>query len=146
MASALYLDDNLVIDNFNVTTFTGDFGISHDGFSKNIKIDGSYLNGIDESPMQMTIPVPVTNNLDLAGNTYLKTAAPSVAPYTMFPARKYEYSDGKVTWYRPGEPWSWMTGEKDDWIKKTFIESNMNIFIILILIVLFLFVKKSFKF
>jgi hypothetical protein len=145
MASALLIDDNLKIDHFNVTTATGDFGIPHDGFSKNIWIDGSYVSGIDDNPMELTIPIQIVNSTDLAGNTYLKTAAPSVAPYRQFPARKFEYSDGRVTWMIPELPWSWMTGNKESYEKKNIIEDNMNVVIILIILVLILFIIKSFK-
>ena len=62
-------------------------------------------------PMQMNDVIPVMNSTDLAGNTYLKTAAPSVAPYGTFPARKFEYSNGRITWRRPQLPWSWETGK-----------------------------------
>ena len=34
MASNLMIDDRLQIDKFNPTTWTGDFGIPHDGFPK----------------------------------------------------------------------------------------------------------------
>jgi hypothetical protein len=104
------LDDRLQIDGFNPTTWTGDYGINKDGFRKDLFMDGSYTTGIDETPMQ-TNESFVMNSTNLAGNTYLKTAAPSVAPYHPFPARKFEYSDGRVTWRRPQLPWSWEMGK-----------------------------------
>lgn len=111
MASTLMIDDRLQIDKFNPTTWTGDFGINKDGFRKDLFMDGSYVSGVDETPMQMNDVIPVMNSTDLAGNTYLKTAAPSVAPYGTFPARKFEYSNGRITWRRPQLPWSWETGK-----------------------------------
>lgn len=105
------IDDRLQIDRFNPTTWTGDFGINKDGFRKDLFMDGSYVSGVDETPMQMNDVIPVMNSTDLAGNTYLKTAAPSVAPYGTFPARKFEYSNGRITWRRPQLPWSWETGK-----------------------------------
>lgn len=111
MASTLMIDDRLQIDRFNPTTWTGDFGINKDGFRKDLFMDGSYVSGVDETPMQMNDVIPVMNSTDLAGNTYLKTAAPSVAPYGTFPARKFEYSNGRITWRRPQLPWSWETGK-----------------------------------
>jgi hypothetical protein len=33
---------------------------------------------------------------------YLKTASVDSAPYRLFPARKYEYDNGFVTYERPG--------------------------------------------
>lgn len=111
MASTLMIDDRLQIDGFNPTTWTGDFGINKDGFRKDLFMDGSYTTGVDETPMPMNDVIPVMNSTDLAGNTYLKTAAPSVAPYRIFPARKFEFSNGRITWIRPQLPWSWQTGK-----------------------------------
>ena len=108
MASNLMIDDRLKIDHFNPTTWTGDYGINRNGFRQDLFIDGSYTNGIDETLMAVNDVLPI---IDIAGNTYLKTAAPSVAPYTLFPARKFEYSNGRITWVRPLQPWSWQTGE-----------------------------------
>jgi len=110
MASTLMIDDRLQIDKFNPTTWTGDFGINNDGFRKDLYMDGSYTTGIDETPMRVNDVIPIMNSTDNAGNMNLKTAAPSVAPYHTFPARKFEYSDGRVTWRRPQLPWSWETG------------------------------------
>lgn len=107
MASTLMIDDRLQIDKFNVTTFTGDYGINHDGFRKDVFIDGSYTRGIDETPTDYTDDLQFKPK-DLAGNMYLKTTSPNYAPHGMFPTRKFEYSDGTVTWFRPGLPWSWM--------------------------------------
>ena len=111
MASNLMIDDRLQIDKFNPTTWTGDFGIPHDGFPKNLFIDGSYTRAIDEKPVDYGDDLD--SNLkprDLSGNVYLKTIDPNYAPHGAFPTRKYEYSDGKVTWYRPELPWCWMNG------------------------------------
>ena len=107
MASSLMIDDRLQIDKFNITTFTGDYGINHDGFRKDVFIDGSYTRAIDETPEDYTDDLQVKPK-DLAGNVYLKTISPNYAPHGMFPTRKFEYSDGTVTWFRPELPWSWM--------------------------------------
>lgn len=109
MASTFMIDDRLQIDGFNPTTWTGDFGVSKDGFPKNLYVDGTgYTTGIDERPMVLSEPIAPVD--ELPGNMYLKTAAPSVAPYNPFPARKFEYSDGRITWRRPQLPWSWKRG------------------------------------
>jgi len=107
MASSLMIDDRLQIDKFNITTFTGDYGINHDGFRKDVFMDGSYTRAIDETPEDYTDDLQVKPK-DLAGNVYLKTISPNYAPHGMFPTRKFEYSDGTVTWFRPELPWSWM--------------------------------------
>jgi hypothetical protein len=107
MASALMIDDRLQIDKFNITTFTGDYGINHDGFRKDVFMDGSYTRAIDETPTDYTDDLQVKPK-DLSGNVFLKTINPNYAPHGMFPTRKMEYSDGTVTWFRPELPWSWM--------------------------------------
>lgn len=107
MASSLMIDDRLQIDKFNITTFTGDYGINHDGFRKDVFMDGSYTRAIDETPEDYTDDLQVKPK-DLAGNMHLKTISPNYAPHGMFPTRKFEYSDGTVTWFRPELPWSWM--------------------------------------
>ena len=109
MASNLMLDDRLQIDRFNPTTWTGDFGVNKDGFRKDLFIDGSYTRAIDEVPTDYTDDLQ-NKPRDLSGNVYLKTIDPNYAPHDSFPTRKYEYSDGTVTWYRPEQPWSWMNG------------------------------------
>jgi len=101
------IDDRLQIDKFNITTFTGDYGINHDGFRKDVFMDGSYTRAVDETPEDYTDDLQVKPK-DLAGNVYLKTISPNYAPHGMFPTRKFEYSDGTVTWFRPELPWSWM--------------------------------------
>ena len=137
MASTLMIDDRLQIDKFNPTTWTGDFGINKDGFRKDLFMDGSYVSGVDETPMQMNDVIPVMNSTDLAGNTYLKTAAPSVAPYGTFPARKFEYSNGRITWRRPQLPWSWETGKSVGGVGAT--KDIKIILILLIAVILFYF-------
>jgi hypothetical protein len=131
------IDDRLKIDHFNPTTWTGDFGINKDGFRKDLFMDGSYTTGVDETPMQMNDVIPVMNSTDLAGNTYLKTAAPSVAPYGTFPARKFEYSNGRITWRRPQLPWSWETGKSVGGVGAT--KDIKIILILLIAVILFYF-------
>ena len=107
MASTLMIDDRLQIDKFNVTTFTGDYGINHDGFRKDVFIDGSYTRGIDETPTDYTDDLQFKPK-DVSGNVHLKTISPNYAPHGAFPTRKFEYSNGTVTWFRPELPWSWM--------------------------------------
>lgn len=107
MASGLMIDDRLQIDLVNPTTWTGDFGVPHDGFRKDLFIDGSYTTAIDEEPTDYTDDLALKPK-DLAGNIHLKTISPNYAPHGAFPTRKFEYSDGTVTWYRPLLPWSWM--------------------------------------
>jgi len=144
MASTLMIDDRLQIDLFNPTTWTGDFGINKDGFRKDLFMDGSYTTGVDETPMTMNDVIPVMNSTDLAGNTYLKTAAPSVAPYTIFPARKFEFSNGRITWTRPQLPWSWQTG-KSTGDAGSSKDSKLILFLLIAVILVYFFGKMKLK-
>jgi hypothetical protein len=111
MASGLMLSDNNKMNKINPTSWTGDYGIPHDGFSKNYTVDGvNYLTGIDETPTEYAdSPVGDDNpNMNNSGAMYVKTAGANPAPWSPFPARKFEYSNGTVTWYRSGQPWNWI--------------------------------------
>lgn len=104
------IDDRLQIDGFNPYVWSGTFGVPKDGFPKTWYIDGSYTTQIDETPVTYDDP-PVGDDdpsRNMSGPMYLKTAQTSPAPFMGFPARKLEYSDGTVTWVRPGMPWAWV--------------------------------------
>ena len=141
MASALMINDRLQIDRFNPTTWTGDFGISHDGFRKDLFIDGSYTTGIDPTPVDYSDDLR-NKPMDLSGNVNLKTINPEYAPHDAFPTRKYEYSDGTVTWYRPGMPWSWMNKPTETqcnnglMLTKTKEVNNKRLIILLIVVII----------
>ena len=118
MATAAMVDDALSINRFNPYTWSGTYGLYSDGFPSTLSIDGSYTTQISNEPTQYPEPPPgsADQNMDLSGPMYLKTAETSPAPFRGFPARKNEFPDGTVTWYRPGQPWSWMGGRhaRDD--------------------------------
>ena len=136
MASAALIDDRLQIDGFNAYTWTGTFGVPTDGFYKDF-MDGSYTTQIDETPQTYTDKNEDLDHfhpLDLnrSGPMYLKEGGVNPAPYQMFPARKYEYDNGVVTWERPDRP---------------LIKKETNWFIVfLVIAVLFLFLFKKLKF
>lgn len=103
MATANMIDDRLQIDGFDPYTWSNTFGVHTGGFRKDTFMNGGFSSGMDETPMEeaqcelSTLP---------PASIYLKTTgAKPTAPYTMYPARKYEYSDGRVTWERAGLPW-----------------------------------------
>jgi hypothetical protein len=104
------IDDRLQIDGFNPYVWSGTFGVTNDGFPKTWFIDGSYTTQIDETPMTYTEPVQGADdpNKNGSGSMYLKTTEPDPAPFMAYPARKLEYSDGTVTWFRPGAKWPWI--------------------------------------
>jgi len=144
MASNLMIDDRLQIDGFNPTTWTGDFGIYRDGFPKNLRVDGTgYTTGIDERPMVMSEEIPARD--EFIGNMYLKTAAPSVAPYHPFPARKFEYSDGKVTWRRPQLPWSWEKGSSVGGAGRKIKDNTLLVVLLVAVILFYFFGRMKFK-
>ena len=108
MASAALIDDRLQIDGFNAYTWSNTFGVPNDGFYKDF-MNGEYTTQIDETPQVYTDEnqdLAHFNPLDLnrSGPMYLKEASVNPAPYRMFPARKYEYDNGTVTWDRPDRP------------------------------------------
>jgi hypothetical protein len=131
------IDDRLQIDLFNPTTWTGDFGINKDGFRKDVVIDGSYTSAIDEEPVDYSDDLK-NKPKDLSGNVYLKTTDPDYAPFNEFPARKFEYSDGTVTWVRPGQPWCWMGrgGSPPSGIVVSNIGSRMVLVGLIVLVIL----------
>jgi hypothetical protein len=144
MASAFMIDDRLQIDGFNPTTWTGDFGISRDGFPNNLYVDGTgYTTGIDERPMVFSEPIAPVD--ELPGNMYLKTAAPSVAPYRMFPSRKFEYSDGKITWRRPQLPWSWEKGPSVGGAGRLIKDSSLLVALLVAVILFYFFGRMKLK-
>ena len=104
------IDDRLQVDGFNPYVWSGTFGVPKDGFPKTWYIDGTYTTQIDETPTTYTDPLVGADdpNQNVSGSMYLKTAQTSPAPFRGFPARKLEYSDGTVTWFRPGAPWPWI--------------------------------------
>lgn len=146
MASRLMIDDRLQIDLFNPTTWTGDFGVPKDGFRKDLFIDGSYITGIDEKPVDYSDDLDMNlKPRDLSGNVHLKTINPNYAPHSAFPTRKFEYSDGTVTWYRPELPWSWMGGAGttiQGKVKKLFKDPLVLLVIIVIVMYLLTRIKK----
>lgn len=142
------IDDRLQIDKFNPTTWTGDFGVNHDGFRKDLFIDGSYTRAIDEVPTDYTDDLH-NKPRDLSGNVYLKTINPNYAPHDSFPTRKFEYSDGTVTWYRPEQPWSWMGGRDgaggDFFGMRRLSKDVRNVLIILIVLAIIAYAMSNVK-
>jgi hypothetical protein len=136
------IDDRLQIDLVNPTTWTGDFGVPHDGFRKDLFIDGSYTTAIDEEPTDYSDDLALKPK-DLAGNMYLKTTSPNYAPHPAFPTRKFEYSDGTVTWYRPELPWSWMG--KGSVFGSMKMSREMSVLVVLAIIALALYLLTRVK-
>lgn len=146
MATSALACDVLSINRINPYTWSETYGVGHDGFPSTIPIDGSWTNEIDETPM-IYPEMPDGGdgqNMDLSGSMYLKTASDNPAPFMGFPARKMEFSDGRVTWYRPGlvqgaePPTQWGSARA---VKKFFMDNTVLIFLISI-IILYYFTSK----
>lgn len=142
MASIARLDDNIQINKFNVTTWTGDYGINTDGFPKWMHLDGSYDTLMDETPTEYPSAIDKDDEahfdplrLNMSGPMYLKEASVNPAPFPEFPARKYEYDNGVVTWDRPGRP---RVARRD--------QNNMLVLLIVFILIFILFRPKILKF
>jgi hypothetical protein len=145
MASAAMIDDRLQIDGFEPRTWSGSYGLNTDGFPKKIWIDGSYTTQISPEPMEIDErPLGAEDpNMDLAGNMYLKTGYPSPAPYDLYPARKYEYPDGRVTWERPGQPFDFSGDEATIAVKKQVGPKKMDRMILYLFVIIIVFYLAS---
>lgn len=151
MASIAHADDRIHINKFDMYTWTGTYGVTSDGFPKTMYMDGTYTDGIDETPTQYPsiIDSDAVNHfnperLNMSGPMYVKTGYVNPAPDSMFPARKFEYDDGSVSWARPGLKESF-SSRKPRRITDTidnFLGHDWFIFI-LIVIVLFLILSRG---
>ena len=97
--------------------------------------------------MQAPVEESQSPEFNSSGAMYLKTASVNPAPYRMFPARKFEYSDGTCTWYRPDMPWSWMGSSGDSlgrWLASKGTRGD-SIMFWLVLVILAYFLYKKFK-
>jgi hypothetical protein len=99
MASAALIDDRLQIDGFNAYTWTNTFGVSTGGFYKE-PMDQGYTSQICEYETVYDGPMEVFH---LPASMVLKTGVQYPAPSVLYPARKYQFDDGEVSYMRPGE-------------------------------------------
>jgi hypothetical protein len=151
MATAALACDDLSINRINPYTWSGTYGLYTDGFPNTMTIDGSWTTQIDETPtVYPAAPDDAYDqNMDLSGPMYLKTAEVDPAPFRGYPARKMEYADGRVTWYRPGAPWSFAqkeTTEPQKFLTKmrVYFEDNTLLMLLVILaLIYFFFAKKN---
>jgi hypothetical protein len=154
MAHAALVDDNLKINGLDMYTWTNTFGVPTDGFYKDQMIDGTYIRGTDEQPTAPQDENPATDHFDPlrlneSGPMYLKEIYPKYAPDQMFPARKYEYENGKVTFARPGQPFHFedpITPPRKGWFEGQIKDGQDWIPIILLVIVLLFVFRNNLKF
>jgi hypothetical protein len=109
MASIAHADDRVHLNKFDMYTWTKTYGLPTDGFPKGLEIDGTYVTQMDEKPTEYPSIIDSEDmdhfdplRLNLSGPMYLKECSVKPAPAREFPARKYEYDNGVVTWDRPG--------------------------------------------
>jgi hypothetical protein len=150
MATAYMISDDLHINHINPYTWSGAYGVNTDGFPKNLPMDGSYTTQIDETPMETSGRPDLDGdmNFNFSGPMYLKETDSSPAPFRPFPARKFEYSDGTVTWYRPYLQWPWMgkgegpKGASQKAVAKFIRDNSFLILLVLLVLVLYVTSKK----
>lgn len=141
MASVAHLDDRVHLNKFDMYTWTDTFGVNTDGFPKDLYLDGTYTTQMDETPTHYPSMIDGDDvdhfnpqRLNMSGPMYLKECSVNPAPDVMYPARKFEYDTGKVTWDRPGRP-RVHGGVIDD--------GNQKLIIIIIIAVIILFLLRS---
>ncbi len=105
----MLVDDRLSMDRINPYTLTGTFGVPTDGMYKT-PLDGSYVTEMDPSPDDPASTFPddtpqhfAPSRINMAGGMVAQTVSgEGNAPYALYPARKYQYIDGSVSFVRPG--------------------------------------------
>lgn len=152
MALSMLVDDQLSMNRINPYTLTGTFGVPTDGMYKT-PLDTRYTTETsDLSPEDTASTFPddtpdhfAPSRINMAGGMVAQSVSErGNAPYAVFPARKYQYVDGSVSFIRPG-----MEGGGDNdlyyedryrgakWDKDTLI-----ILLVALAAVLFVFRKK----
>ena len=109
MALSMLVDDQLSMNRINPYTLTGTFGVPTDGMYKT-PLDARYTTEIDPIPAETGSVFPddtpdhfAPSRINMAGGMEVKTVGDrGNAPFPMFPARKYQYIDGSVSFIRPG--------------------------------------------
>ena len=151
MAHAALVNDQIHMNGLDMNTWTDTFGVPTYGFYKDQALDGSYIRGTDETPAEGPDPNPAMDHFDplrtnLSGPMYVKEIYPKYAPSRMFPARKFEYPDGTVTWARPGLPFNFESNEppRKGWFAKAG-DDILPVLLLVLVILAFLF-RKNLKF
>ena len=107
----MLVDDQLSMNRINPYTLTGTFGVPTDGMYKT-PLDARYTTEIDPIPAETGTVFPddtpdhfAPSRINMAGGMLANTVSErGNAPYDIFPARKYQYDDGHVTFARPSMP------------------------------------------
>jgi len=105
----MLVDDQLSMNRINPYTLTGTFGVPTDGMYKT-PLDARYTTEMDDMPAEPVSTFPddtpqhfAPSRINMSGGMVaMTTSEKGNAPYVMFPARKYQYVDGSVSFARPG--------------------------------------------
>lgn len=105
----MLVDDQLSMNRINPYTLTGTFGVSTDGMYKT-PLDAQYISEMDLSPAEPGSTFPddtpdhfAPSRINMAGGMLVQAVSEKGnAPYALYPARKYQYVDGSVSFVRPG--------------------------------------------
>jgi hypothetical protein len=149
MALSMLVDDNMSMNRVNPYTLTNTFGLPTDGMYKDQPLDGRYVSQIDENPSEGPSIFPGDTadhfsplRLNMSGPVAVKTGYVNPAPYPMYPARKYQYIDGSVSFVRP----DLLGGDDDQYSTLRYgpKRDNTNMFFLLVVlaIVFFIYYKK----
>jgi hypothetical protein len=111
MALSMLVDDQLSMNRINPYTLTGTFGVPTDGMYKT-PLDARYTTEIDPIPAEQSeAAFPdaeqhfAPSRINMAGGMMANTVGDrGNAPSALYPARKYQYDDGHVTFVRPSMP------------------------------------------
>lgn len=151
MALSMLIDDQLSMNRINPYTLTGTFGVPSDGMYKT-PLDASYTTGSDPTPNYTDSAFPedtsdhfAPSRINMSSTMMANTISQKgSAPFALYPARKYQYVDGSVSFARPG------MGEKGDtdlyytdrYTKTVWDKDTLIILLVALAAVLFVFRKN----
>ena len=149
MALSMLVDDNMSMNRVNPYTLTNTFGVPTDGMYKDQPLDGRYVSQINENPSEGPSVFPGDTpdhfsemRLNMSGPMAVKTGYVYPAPSAMFPARKYQYIDGSISYVRP----DLVGGDNDQYSTMRYGHKRDNMSFVLLLAVLalifFIYSKK----
>jgi hypothetical protein len=142
MALSMLVDDQLSMNRINPYTLTGTFGVPTDGMYKT-PLDAQYTTEIDPIPAETGTVFPddtpdhfAPSRINMSSGMMANTVGDrGNAPFAMFPARKYQYDDGHVTFMRPSMPGA-----------KRVVSDNSTLIMLLVALAAILFVfRKNLK-
>ena len=150
MALSMLVDDTMSINRVNPYTLTNTFGVPSDGMYKDQPLDANIRTQIDENPSEGPDVFPGDTpdhfsqmRVNMSGPMAVKTGYVNPAPYPMFPARKYQYIDGSVSFIRP----ELAGGDTDQYYTSRYGYKSDNTTMLLLLailaIVFYIFYKRS---